>query len=220
MFLDTIDALIDWKKIEEVLSKRYWKVASANGKLAYQAALPMFKPLLLQRWHGLSDPGLEEAVNDRISFIRFSGFSVSSTLLDHSTICNPLLELNLFEGLFEEINGQLEEQGILVKESNAAIVNATIIESSQRPRKVIEVMAEDRKEDTDGISSPVIIYSDDPDATWLKKERSSITDTRLMSVLIQETVLSWTDTLLLPTQPTRPNWNNSFLNRTLLPIRW
>jgi IS5 family transposase len=56
----------------------------------------MFKLLLLQKWYGLSDPGLEEALNDRISFIRFSGFSVSSPLPDHSTICrfrNAILEL-------------------------------------------------------------------------------------------------------------------------------
>ncbi len=64
----------------------------------------------------MSDPGLEEAVKDRISFIRFSGFSISGTLPDHSTICrfrNALLEHNLFERLFEEINRQLEERGIL-----------------------------------------------------------------------------------------------------------
>ena len=170
-FLDRIDVLIDWKKIERVLGKHYRKTASADGRPAYPA-LPMFKLLLLQRWYGLSDPGLEEAVNDRISFIRFSGFCLSSTLPDHSTICrfrNALLELNLFEGLFTEIIRQLEEQGILVKESNGAIVDATIIESSRRPRKVIEVMAEDRKEAVEEIPSPGITYSDDHDATWVKK---------------------------------------------------
>jgi len=135
----------------------------------------MFKLLLLQRWYGLSDPGVEEAVNDRISLIRFSGLSICSTLPDHSTICrfrNVLLELNLFETLFEEINRQREEKGILVRESNGAIVDATIIESSRRPRKVIEVMAEDRREEectTEEISSFPITYSDDPDATWVKK---------------------------------------------------
>ena len=170
-FLDRIDSLIDWKRIDKALLKRYRKVASADGRPAYPA-LPMFKLLLLQRWYGLSDPGLEEAVNDRISFIRFSGFSVSSPLPDHSTICrfrNALLELNLFEKLFKEINTQLEERGILVRESNGAILDATIVESSRRPRKVIEVMAEDRREDAHESPSPVISYSDDPDATWVKK---------------------------------------------------
>lgn len=169
-FLDKIDALVDWKSIEKVLSKKYRKTASADGRPAYPA-LPMFKLLLLQRWYGLSDPGLEEAVNDRISFIRFSGFSVSSPLPDYSTICrfrNALLDLNLFEKLFKEINGQLEAKGILVRQSNGAILDATIIESSRRPRKVVEVMPEDRKEGED-LPSHVVTYSNDPDATWIKK---------------------------------------------------
>ncbi|MFZ2800356.1 MAG: transposase [Syntrophorhabdus sp.] len=105
----------------------------------------------------LSNPGLEEAVTDRISFIRFSGSSLSSTLPDHSTLCrfrNSLLAQNLFERLFEEINRQREERGILVRESNGAILDATIVESSRRPRTV-----------TEELSLPVISYSDDPDAT-------------------------------------------------------
>lgn len=77
VFLDKIDKFVDWKPIERVLRKKYKKTASADGRPAYPA-LTMFKLLLLQRWYGLSDPGLEEAINDRISFIRFSGFSLSS----------------------------------------------------------------------------------------------------------------------------------------------
>jgi IS5 family transposase len=171
-FLDKIDALIDWKNIEKVFSKKYKKGPSADGRPPYPA-LPMFKLLLLQRWYGLSDPGLEEAVKDRISFIRFSGFSISSALPDHSTICrfrNALLDLNLFEKLFTGINRQLETKGILVRESNGAILDATIVESSRRPRKVIEVMPEDRKEEEyEDPVSPTVVYSDDPDARWLKK---------------------------------------------------
>ena len=110
MFLDKIDQFIDFKEMEKLLKKKYKKIASADGRPAYPP-LPMFKSLLLQRLYGLSDPGLEEALNDRISFIRFSGFSLVSSLPDHSTICrfrNALLELNLYKKLFKEINRQLE----------------------------------------------------------------------------------------------------------------
>jgi IS5 family transposase len=166
-FLDKIHQFIDFKEVEKLLKKKYKKTASADGRPAYPP-LPMFKLLLLQRWYALSDPGLEEALNDRISFIRFSGFSLVSSLPDHSTICrfrNALLELNLYERLFEEINRQLEFSGILVRKGT--IVDATIIESSRRPRKVMEIMPEDRKEET--IETPAITYSDDSDAAWIKK---------------------------------------------------
>lgn len=170
-FLDTIDGFIDWKSIEKLLKKKYKKTMSADGRPAYPP-LPMFKLLLLQRWYGLSDPGLEEALNDRISFIRFSGFSLSSPLPDYSTICrfrNTLLEMNLYEKLFEEILKQLEMKGLLVKQTNGAIVDATIIESSRRPRKVVEIMPEDRTEEETTDVSSIISYSDDTDATWIKK---------------------------------------------------
>jgi IS5 family transposase len=169
-FLDKISQFIDWKHIEKLLKKKYKKTASADGRPAYPP-LPMFKLLLLQRWYGLSDPGLEEALNDRISFIRFSGFSLSSPLPDYSAICrfrNAILEFGLYEKLFEEIMKQLESKGLLVKKSNGAIVDATIIESSRRPRKVMEIMPEDRKEEKTDIPSTVT-YSDDTDATWIKK---------------------------------------------------
>jgi len=166
-FLEKIDMFIDWESIDKLLRKKYKKTASADGRPAYPP-LPMFKLLLLQRWYGLSDPGLEEALNDRISFIRFSGFSLMSSLPDYSTICrfrNTLIDLDLYGKLFEEITRQLESNGLLIRKG--AIVDATIIESSRRPRKVIEIMPEDRKEEkTEGVP---ITYSDDPDATWIKK---------------------------------------------------
>lgn len=168
-FLDDVHRLIDWKPIEKIVRKKYRKVASADGRPAYPP-LPMFKLLLLQRWYGLSGPGLEDALYDRISFIKFSGFSLGSSLPDHSTICrfrNTCMELGIYEKLFGEINRQIESHGLLVKEG--AIVDATIVESSRRPRKVIEVMAEDRSEEETDTPPPQITYSDDHGATWVRK---------------------------------------------------
>lgn len=168
-FLDKIDKFIDWNPIEKILRQKYRKTASADGRPAYPA-LPMFKLLLIQKWYNLSDPGLEEALYDRSSFIFFSGFSLISSLPDHSTICrfrNTLLELNIYEKLLVEINRQLESNGTMVKEG--AIVDATIIESSRRPRKVTEVMPEDRREEKSEMPASVVTYSDDPDANWIKK---------------------------------------------------
>ena len=92
----------NWQDIEKTLENKYKKRASAaDGRPAYPA-LPIFKLLLLQRWYGLSDPVAEEALKDRISLIRFSGFSLESPLPDHSTICrfkNTLLEINMIPGI-------------------------------------------------------------------------------------------------------------------------
>lgn len=88
-FLDDVNRLIDWKPIEKVLRKKYRKVASADGRPAYPP-VPMFKLLLLQRWYGLSDPGLEDALYDRISFLKFSGFSLGSSLQRSADRSKPM----------------------------------------------------------------------------------------------------------------------------------
>ena len=44
----------------------------------------MMKMLVLQSWHGLSDPELERQANDRISFHKFLGFP--KRIPDRSTV--------------------------------------------------------------------------------------------------------------------------------------
>lgn len=175
-FLDQVLNLIDWRRIERIIRKKYKKYFNAVGSPAYPS-LVMFRILLIQTWFDLSDPQMEETLLDRISFVRFAGLSLASDVPDHSTICrfrNELMEHGLYEKLFNEINRQLEGKGILVKKG--AIVDATVIESARRPRKVIETesIPEDRKEDDDDSDPPNISYSDDADAKWLKKGKKAV----------------------------------------------
>ena len=176
-FLDQILMLIDWTRIERIIRKKYKKIFNAVGSPAYPS-LVMFKILLLQTWYNLSDPEMEESLYDKISFIRFVGLSMVSDIPDHSTICrfrNELLELELYERLFNEINRQLEEKEILVKKG--AIVDATVVESARRPRKKIETehIPEDRQEsEMPENNPPEISYSDDADAKWLVKGKKCV----------------------------------------------
>lgn len=169
-FLNDIDKIIDWKPIENLLKRHYKKVAAADGRPAYPP-LPQFKMLLLQRWYNLSDPGLEDAVNDRLSFLRFTGFSFDSSIPDETTICrfrNCLINKGLYKKLFEKINRQLEKMEILVKKG--AVVDASLVTSSRRPRKVIELMPLDRAEEKSADEpSHEVTYSDDSEASWVRK---------------------------------------------------
>jgi len=169
-FLDEVDRVVDWRPIEKILSRHYKKKVSADGRPAYPA-LPLFKMLLIQRWYNLSDPGLEEAVNDRISFLRFAGFSWENSVPDETTICrfrNELGKRNLFEKLLEKINEQLQSRQLLVR--SGTIVDAGLVSSARRPRKVIDVMPEDRKEEESAVPSDCKLrYSDDIEAAWVRK---------------------------------------------------
>ena len=46
----------------------------------------MFKAMLLAQWYQLSDPALEEALADRISFRRFCGFALDAVTPDETTL--------------------------------------------------------------------------------------------------------------------------------------
>ncbi len=161
---------MDWRPIEKILIRNYKKKASVDGRPAYPA-LPLFKMLLIQRWYNLSDPGLEEAVNDRISFLRFTGFSMENSIPDETTICrfrNELSKRGLFERLRDKINEQLQSRRLLVR--TGTIVDAGLISSPRRPRKIIDVMPEDRKEDERAVgSNHNLTYSDDTEASWVRK---------------------------------------------------
>ena len=80
--LERITGLIDWSRIDGLLEGIY---ASATGRPAYPP-LVLLKVLLLQGWYGLSDPGMEEALGDRLSFRRFVGLGLEEAVPDHSTI--------------------------------------------------------------------------------------------------------------------------------------
>ena len=59
---------------------------------------------------------------------------------DGSTICrfrNRLLEKDHYRHLLELFNKRLEKNGLLVK--RGTVVDATLVESSRRPRKVMDI---------------------------------------------------------------------------------
>jgi len=165
-----MNKIINWKKISKKLKGFYKKdIEDKGGKRPYDTT-KMFKCLLLGQWYSLSDPELEEALCVRLDFMLFTGFELLENCPDETTICrfrNKLIDLGLEEILFKEINLQLEDLGLKVKNCEGAVLDATIIESAARPKKQIEIQ-QDRKEEK-ASKKMEISESKDPDSKWLKK---------------------------------------------------
>jgi IS5 family transposase len=71
----------------------------------------------LQQWYRLSDPGLEDALSDRLSFRRFVGLALADPVPVHSTRSRFRSELSrrgLAERLLAELNRQLDARGLLI----------------------------------------------------------------------------------------------------------
>ena len=80
--LERIDAAVDWERLGRVVAGIY---ASREGRPSYPP-LTMVKVLLLEQWYNLSDPQMEEALGDRLSFRRFVGLGLQDDTPDHATI--------------------------------------------------------------------------------------------------------------------------------------
>lgn len=153
-WLDRIDRIVDWSAVASVLSPVY---ASDEGRPSYPV-LSLVKLLLLQQWYTLSDPGLEEAADDRLSFRRFAGLPLDEGVPDHSTIWRFRQELErhaLSEALFSEINRQLDARGLIIRKGT--LIDATIVEAAVKPPSAHE--------------GPV--SARDPQAGWTKKNGKS-----------------------------------------------
>jgi IS5 family transposase len=128
--LEKIEGLVKWYRFEKLLSKVR---PGQSGRPPYQA-LGMFKALLLQQWYGLSDPGLEEALGDRLSFRRFCGFALDAPTPDETTICRfrqAVIEAGLRDRLLEELNRQLDQRGLLLR--RGTMIDATLVAAQAKP---------------------------------------------------------------------------------------
>jgi IS5 family transposase len=131
--LERIAALVDWASFERLLGAIY---AAPVGRPSY-GPLVLLKCLLLQQWYRLSDPGLEEALSDRLSFRRFVGLALADPVPDHSTLSrfrSELVRRGLAEPLLAELNRQLDAKGLMVK--SGTLIDASLVAAdSRRPRQ-------------------------------------------------------------------------------------
>jgi IS5 family transposase len=129
-WLERLDAALDWRALETIVGGVY---ASREGGRAYPP-LTCVKLLLLQQWYGLSDEGLEAAVDDRLSFRRFAGIPLAESVPDHSSVWRFREELarrGLAGRLLAEVNRQLDAKGLVLR--RGTLIDATILEAAVRP---------------------------------------------------------------------------------------
>lgn len=124
-FLERMDKLIPWEKLEQPLAKKYSK--GKVGRKPYPLPV-MLRIHVMQLLYNLSDPAMEDALYEIESMRRFAGLRLSDNLPDETTILNfrHFIEQHKFgKRLFDTIQLHLESQGLKLQEGS--IVDATII---------------------------------------------------------------------------------------------
>ena len=125
-FLAEMDAVIPWARLIALIEPHYPKAGQGRQPLGLEKMLRIY---FLQQWFNLSDPQAEDAIYDSESMRRFAGVELGDEVVpDESTILRfrHLLEKHgLTQGIFEQIQGLLEERRLLLR--SGTIVDATII---------------------------------------------------------------------------------------------
>jgi IS5 family transposase len=159
--LESIADQIDWSAVGAALAGLK---PGRMGAPPY-AAMLMFKALLLQQWYGLSDPGLEEALCDRMSFRRFVGLSGDEAAPDHSTLWRfrqALTKNGLDRAAFEAVTVQLDKAGLIVRQGT--LIDASLVRSQSQPPPP------PRGSDvTDPDASKLVKSEREPDADWTRR---------------------------------------------------
>jgi len=131
--LKQINDFVDWQKLSKICEKGYKD--STRGR----PSLPLIvsvKCLFLQYLYDLSDPALEDAIIDRLSFQRFLGVTFDEEIPDFSTIWRfreRLVKHDLYDPLFETVESDLDNRGLILR--RGTIVDATIVNSARRYHK-------------------------------------------------------------------------------------
>jgi IS5 family transposase len=162
--LRRVRELVDWTAVERVLRGL---PEPERGAPPYPR-LVMFKALLLQQWYGLSDPELEEALDDRASFRDFCGFVLDDETPDHTTIWRfreSLQRDGLGEALFAEILRQIDARGLVLRQGT--LIDASLIPAAVKPPKPPK---DPQPPGPDGLAPSKLVNSErDIDARWTKK---------------------------------------------------
>jgi IS5 family transposase len=174
--LERLNAIIDFEIFRNDLARAVPRADRAKGgRPAYDHVL-MFKVLILQSCHSLSDERTEYLIKDRLSFMRFLGLSLAESVPDANSIWNfreALMRAKIgaksaIEIVFERFEAALTKAGFLAM--GGQIIDATIVAApKQRNTEAEKKDIKAGRIPEDWKRKPAKLRQKDRDARWTVK---------------------------------------------------
>jgi IS5 family transposase len=169
--LERIAALVDFEQFRPELERAVPRSdGGKGGRPAFDRVL-MFKVLLLQAMHGLSDERCEYLIKDRLSFMRFLGLGLADAAPDANTIWTfreALKRAGAVDALFARFDVTLRSAGYLAM--GGQIVDATIVAAPKQRNTEAERAAIRAGAIPEGwAEKPARLRQKDRDARWTVK---------------------------------------------------
>lgn len=169
--LEKLNAIIPWPVFEKPLAKALKRSDGSKGGCPPFPAVLMFKILVLQALYNLSDDQAEFVIQDRLSFMRFLGLSLSQKVPDAKTIWlfrESLVRAGAIDNLFARFDKHLSKSGYLAK--GGQIVDATLIQAPRQHNSQDEKAAIKAGEIPEcWKDKPAKLAQKDRDARWTVK---------------------------------------------------
>ena len=174
--LEKLNKAMDWEQFRSILDEALQKEAKGAGGRPSFDCIMMFKILVLQRLYNLSDEQTEFQINDRLSFQRFLGLTLSDTVPDATTVWlfrDTLSQKKTAEKLFARFNRTLEEAGLI--KNDGIMVDATFVDaprqrnSREENKTIKEGGIPEEWKNTEDEKTVHKVRQKDTDARWTKK---------------------------------------------------
>ena len=174
-----LNRVMDWEmfreKLEQILGYDV-RDDSKGGRPPFDPVF-MFKVLVLQKYHNLSDEAAELQISDRLSFMQFLDLEPGDDIPDQNTIWDfrEALEKDKRDGtrqLFDLFQSNLEQQGLIAREGS--MVDASFVDAP-RQRNTREQNAQiknGKRPEEFGQQTPKGRQKD-CDARWTKKNNET-----------------------------------------------
>ena len=174
--LERLNAVVDFELFRADLERAVPRSdRPKGGRPAFDHVL-MFKVLILQASHGLSDERTEYLIRDRLSFMRFLGLALADTVPDANTIWTfreALTRAKLrgkpaIEVLFKRFDVALSSAGFLAM--GGQIIDATIVAApKQRNTDGEKREIKEGRVPAEWAKKPAKLRQKDRDARWTVK---------------------------------------------------
>jgi IS5 family transposase len=174
--LDRLAEYVDFERFRHLLEAPLLHEARGPGGRPAFDAVFMYKVLILQRLHALSDDQCEFQIRDRFSFQRFLGISVADAMPDAKTIWKYReiwTQAGVIDQCFVAFREMLEENGVI--ESPGKIVDATFVEAPKQrnSKEDNEYIKENGKAPPEWNEDEAMARQKDVDARWAKKNEET-----------------------------------------------
>jgi IS5 family transposase len=170
-----LNARINWEAFRPDLNRVHEKARKSRAGAKPIDVVLMFKVLMLQQLHNLSDDRIEYQIRDRFSFMRFLGLQLEDRVPDAKTVWlfrDRLKALNLVEVLFARFHEQLANQGYVARAGQ--MIDATFVEVPRQRNtreENAQLKAGEVPEAWDEQEAKAKRRQKDTDARWTKKNQ-------------------------------------------------